>query len=181
MNWNKLRRMAISLPLAILAACLMIGVSELGYIQTSQLLTNMTRANDIRTSINVLHRDMLNAETGLRGYLLTNNQEYLEPYYSGNKRIYSTLDEIREKIEPTRVNMDIYAPLTRNINRKMAEMDLSLKLFQEGNSDALKFLMFTDMGNNDMERIRSLSNSLDTNILQEMQALQQEPLRHQRT
>lgn len=174
MNWNKLRRMAISLPLAILAACLMIGVSELGYIQTSQLLTNMTRANDIRTSINVLHRDMLNAETGLRGYLLTNNQEYLEPYYSGNKRIYSTLDEIREKIEPTRVNMDIYAPLTRNINRKMAEMDLSLKLFQEGNSDALKFLMFTDMGNNDMERIRSLSNSLDTNILQEMQALQQE-------
>lgn len=166
--------MAVSLPLAILAGCLMISISELGYVKTSQLLTNMTRANDIRTSINVLHRDILNAETGLRGYLLTNNQEYLAPYYSAHKNIDSTLEEIREKLDPSRVNMDIYVPLARNINRKMAEMDLSLKLFQEGNSEALKFVMFTDMGNSDMEQIRTLSNQLDANILQEMESFQQE-------
>ena len=70
--------------------------------------------------------------------------------------------------------MDIYVPLERNINRKMAEMDLSLKLFQEGNSDALKFVMFTEMGNSDMEKIRTLSNRLDSNILQEMNNVQRE-------
>ena len=174
MNWNKLRRMAISLPLAVLAAGLMIGISELGYKKTSQLLTDMTRANDIRTSINVMHRDILNAETGLRGYLLTNNPEYLAPYRDAHKNIFSNLDEIRTKLVPEPDNMEVFVPLARGINRKMAEMDLSLKLFQEGNSDALKFVMFTDLGNSDMEKIRTLSSRLDTNTLQEIQSIQYE-------
>ncbi len=41
-------------------------------------------------------------------------------------------------------------------------MDLSLRLFREGNADALKFVMFTDMGNTDMSNIRELARKLDT-------------------
>ncbi|MDO4592222.1 MAG: CHASE3 domain-containing protein, partial [Comamonadaceae bacterium] len=80
MNWTKLRRMAISLPLAVFAACLMIGISEYGYKRTSQMLTNLTHAYDTRTSVSLLMKEMLDAETGLRGYLLTNEEEYLAPY-----------------------------------------------------------------------------------------------------
>jgi Predicted periplasmic ligand-binding sensor domain len=101
--------MAISLPLAILAACLMIGVSEYGYKQTSELLTNLTRAYDIRTSISVLMKDMLNAETGLRGYLLTNDPKYLEPYQEASKDISRSLENIRKNIENDPSKSDVFS------------------------------------------------------------------------
>lgn len=172
MNWTTLRRMAISLPLAILAACLMIGVSEYGYKQTSELLTNLTRAYDIRTSISVLMKDMLNAETGLRGYLLTNDPKYLEPYQEASKDISRSLNNIRQNIENDRTKSDVFMALSQSIGRKTAEMDLSLKLFREGNADALKFVMFTDMGNSEMNSIRTLSHQLEEAVVQEAQRYQ---------
>lgn len=166
--------MAISLPLAILAASLMIGVSEYGYKQTSQLLTNLTRAHDIRASTGVLIKDMLNAETGLRGYLLTNDTKYLQPYQEASKDIYRSLENIRRNVQHDNQKMDVFMQLSQSIGRKTAEMDLSLKLFREGNADALQFVMFTDMGNSDMNNIRTLSQQLEETVKQEAQHYQDE-------
>lgn len=167
MNWNKLRRMAISLPLAALAAGLMIGVSEYGYKQTSQLLTSLTRTYDIRTSISILIQEMLNAETGLRGYLLTNDPKYLEPYQKATQNIFLTWDGIQKNLGKDNIESDVLMPLSQSINRKTAEMNLSLRLFREGNADALKFVMFTDLGNTDMNSIRALSLELDEAVVQQ--------------
>lgn len=52
-------------------------------------------------------------------------------------------------------------------------MDLSLKLFEEGNADALKFVMFTDMGNKDMNGIRSLARQLDAMMASDVQQYEQ--------
>lgn len=161
MKWTQLRRMAISLPLAVFAACLMIGISEYGYKRTSELLTSLTRTYDTRTSVSLLMKEMLDAETGLRGYLLTSNEEYLQPYNEAVKGINRSLERIRKQLADSRERVDLFVPLSRSINRKTAEMDLSLRLFREGNADALKFVMFTDMGNKDMADIRDFSKRLD--------------------
>ncbi len=172
MNWTKLRRMAISLPLAVFAACLMIGISEYGYKRTSQMLTNLTHAYDTRTSVSLLMKEMLDAETGLRGYLLTNEEEYLAPYNEAVKNLNQTLERIRHQVKPSSELMDLFVPLSRSISRKTAEMDLSLRLFREGNADALKFVMFTDIGNKDMASIREFSRKLDALNSQEAAAYQ---------
>lgn len=172
MNWTKLRRMAISLPLAVFAACLMIGISEYGYKRTSQMLTNLTHAYDTRTSVSLLMKEMLDAETGLRGYLLTNEEEYLAPYNEAVKNLNQTLERIRHQVEPSSELMNLFVPLSRSISRKTAEMDLSLRLFREGNADALKFVMFTDIGNKDMASIREFSRKLDALNSQEAAAYQ---------
>lgn len=39
---------------------------------------------------------MLNAETGLRGYLLTGDDRYLQPYNEAVATINSNLDELRQ-------------------------------------------------------------------------------------
>lgn len=162
MKWTQLRRMAISLPVAIFAACLMIGISEYGNKQTSQSLSNLAHAYDTRTALSTLTKEMLDAETGLRGYLLTSDENYLKPYNEAIQNISSTLQRIRQLIETTPQGMEFFVPMSHSINRKTAEMDLSLRLFREGNADALKFVMFTDMGNTDMSNIRELARKLDT-------------------
>ena len=162
MKWTQLRRMAISLPVAIFAACLMIGISEYGNKQTSQSLSNLAHAYDTRTALSTLTKEMLDAETGLRGYLLTSDENYLKPYNEAIQNISSTLQRIRQLIETTPQGMEFFIPMSHSISRKTAEMDLSLRLFREGNADALKFVMFTDMGNTDMSNIRELARKLDT-------------------
>lgn len=162
MKWTQLRRMAISLPVAIFAACLMIGISEYGNKQTSQSLSNLAHAYDTRTALSTLTKEMLDAETGLRGYLLTSDENYLKPYNEAIQNISSTLQRIRQLIETTPQGMEFFVPMSHSISRKTAEMDLSLRLFREGNADALKFVMFTDMGNTDMSNIRELARKLDT-------------------
>ncbi len=162
MKWTQLRRMAISLPVAIFAACLMIGISEYGNKQTSQSLSNLAHAYDTRTALSILTKEMLDAETGLRGYLLTSDENYLKPYNEAIQNISSTLQRIRQLIETTPQGMEFFVPMSHSISRKTAEMDLSLRLFREGNADALKFVMFTDMGNTDMSNIRELARKLDT-------------------
>ena len=162
MKWTQLRRMAISLPVAIFAACLMIGISEYGNKQTSQSLSNLAHAYDTRTALSTLTKEMLDAETGLRGYLLTSDENYLKPYNEAIQNISSTLQRIRQLIETTPQGMEFFVPMSHSISRKTAEMDLSLRLFREGNADALKFVMFTDMGNTDMSNIRELAHKLDT-------------------
>lgn len=162
MNWTKLRRLAISLPLAILAACVMVGISEYGYKKTNQSLTNLTHANETRTAVSMLVKEMLDAETGLRGFLLTGDEKYLQPYNDAVKNINQSLTNIHNQLIGAPQAMDLFAPLASSINRKTAEMDLSLRLFRQGNGDALKFVMFTDMGNTDMSNIREYSNKLIT-------------------
>ena len=174
MNWTKFRRMAISMPLAILAACLMIGISEYGYKQTNQLLSNLTHAYDTRTSVSMLMKDMLDAETGLRGYLLTGDEKYLAPYNDAVADIHQSLEQIRRQLQDSSEKMDLFMPLSRSISRKTAEMNLSLKLFREGNADALKFVMFTDMGNKDMNDIRDYSHRLDVAMTQDARSHEQE-------
>ena len=64
-------KMAISLSLAILAALTLIGINEVGYTRSSSALESIHRSQQTRSTLNQLLRNMLNAETGQRGFLLT--------------------------------------------------------------------------------------------------------------
>ncbi len=173
MNWRKFRHLAIGMPLAILAAGLMIGTSQYGYQQTSKSLSELTHTYDTRTETSTLLRDMLDAETGLRGYLLTHDAQYLQPYSNAISHIHQSLEVIRQQVDNTPQKLALFIPLAQTIQRKTAEMDLSLKLFEEGNADALKFVMFTDMGNKDMNGIRSLARQLDAMMASDVQQYEQ--------
>ena len=160
MNWTQLRRMAISLPLAIFVGCLMVGISEYGYKQTSASLTSLMHADDSENATHALIKNVLEAETGLRGYLLTNDDKYLQPYISALKETNDALERIRIHVQELPDGNALFTELARSVSRKSAEMDLSLKLFREGNIDALKFVIFTNTGNSDMDSIRGLSQQL---------------------
>lgn len=160
MNWTQLRRVAISLPLAIFAGLVMVAINEIGYKQTSQSLSYLTRTHDTSVAVQQLMEQMLDAETGLRGYILTRNAKYLEPYTQGVRHINASLDKMRDLLAYSPEALELYTPLVTSVNRKTAEMELSLKLFQDGNADALKFVMFTDMGELEMDQIRKLTGDL---------------------
>jgi signal transduction histidine kinase len=160
MRWFPKPKMAISLALALLAACILIGINETGYDQSTNALDEIAEASRTRNSLNRVLQYVLDAETGSRGYLLTGDPRYLEPYNAAVSEIGHQLDSLRVTYT---ANPDEYATLgalTRNVQRKLAEMDLSVRMRKQGNEDAWKFVLMTDVGKEQMDAIREQATKL---------------------
>ncbi|MDR0226157.1 MAG: CHASE3 domain-containing protein [Burkholderiaceae bacterium] len=160
MRWINFRRIAISLAFAIVAAILMVSINEASYKRSTNALEAMTQTQSTRTKISQLLRLMLDAETGLRGYLLTGEERYLDPYSKANTAINQTMDELRQVFIYDPQELAVFTPLTRQVERKMSEMELSLRLYRQGNEEAWRFVMFTDVGMENMDAIRDYTGKL---------------------
>ena len=149
-----------SLGLALLAALVLVGINEAGYRQSSKALAEISQAQEARFAIGALLQDVLDAETGQRGYLLTGEARYREPYDSAIKDIGVHLARLRVLYAERPAEQVQLAQLADHLSRKLAEMDMSLRLAREGNPDASRFVLTTDVGREEMVRIREQAAAL---------------------
>lgn len=177
MRWTNIRKIAVSLTIAVIAAVLMVSINEAGYKRSLQALETLTQNQSTRAKLNVLMQQMLDAETGLRGYLLTGEDRYLSPYTSAITAIGGSMDELRKVFIMDPKDLATFTPLARQIERKTSEMELSLRLYQQGNTEAWRFVMFTDVGVENMEAIRthiqSLMRSIDQRVKSNLSDIEQ--------
>ncbi|MBN9410101.1 MAG: CHASE3 domain-containing protein [Burkholderiales bacterium] len=152
--------MAISMPLAVLAVCLLVIINETGYSRSTAAVADMARAQQTRAGLSSLLQYMLDAETSQRGFLLTGDVRYLEPYERVSDEISRTLQALRSNYLDNPSDLDEYSRLTRHIERKMSEIDVTVRLRREGNEDAWKFVVTTDVGQEQMEQVRSQAQKL---------------------
>lgn len=155
-----LPKMAISLPLAVLAAAVLIFINEVSFRQSTAAAANIEEAQQTRSALNKLMQHVLDAETGQRGYLLTGEARYLEPYTVAAAEINQNLDNLRQLFMPYGEQLAEFGAMSRHVSAKLAEMDLSVRMRKDGNEDAWKFVLTTDVGQEHMEAIRKQSARL---------------------
>ena len=162
-------RMAISLPLAVLAAAILIFINEASFQQSTDAIATMEEAQQTRGAINKLMQQILDAETGQRGYLLTGDVKYLEPYDAAVGDINQTLDTLSQLFAPHEVELAEFSLMSRHISRKLAELDLSVRLRKGGQEEAWKFVLTTDVGQAQMAAIRKQSSKLAASSIVRME------------
>ncbi len=155
-----LPRTAVGLILAVLAAGVLVGINETGYKESTQALERIDDYTRTRNAVNRLLQHVLDAETGSRGYLLTGDPRYLEPYNAAVAEISNNLDAMRDYYPDGDADATTLDQLTRNVQRKLAEMDLSVRMRKQGNEDAWKFVLMTDVGKEHMDAIREQAGKL---------------------
>jgi signal transduction histidine kinase len=163
MRWIAFPKMALGLTLAALAALALVGINEAGYRQSNRALAEVGEAQRVREVLSVLLQTIIDAETGQRGYLLTGETRYREPYDAAVKQVDGQLAALQALYgnrpkETARLN-----ELSKHVSRKLAEMETSVRLRRDGNEDAWKFVMTTDVGREEMEAIRKLTGELISN------------------
>jgi CheY-like chemotaxis protein/CHASE3 domain sensor protein len=94
------------------------------------------------------------AETGQRGYLLTGNDRYLEPYQSAVTAAASRIEAARSLTTDNPVQQANIRQLERHIDAKLAELDETIKL-RRVNAQAAMAVVATDRGKTEMDAIRS--------------------------
>lgn len=164
-----LPKMVISLPLAVLAAAILIFINESSFQQSTAAVANIEEAQQTRSAINKLVQQMLDAETGQRGFLLTGDPRYLEPYNTATADINQNLDVLRQLFAPSPEQLSDFDLMSRHVSRKLAEMDLSVRMRKEGNEDGWKFVLTTDVGKEQMEAIREQSVKLTASSIRKME------------
>ncbi|AMO24183.1 hypothetical protein GCM10027034_16240 [Ramlibacter solisilvae] len=153
-------RTTVNLALALLAALFLIGINETGFVQSTQSLDSIVEASRQRASLNRVLQHMLDAETGSRGFLLTGDPRYLEPYNAAISDISQQLDGLRTAYPADSEESVVLSQLTRNVQRKLTEMDMSVRMRKQGNEDVWKFILTTDVGKEDMDAIRTQASKL---------------------
>ena len=151
-----LRRWYI-LPLALIVAAALIVANEMGYQQSINTGDEMTLATMKRRNLNVLLQQMLDAETGQRGYLLTGQAAYLEPYERASAAINASLDTLRKQYSEGSKSRETLSRLARTLSRRLGEMDVTVKL-RRTSVDAQNWLaaVETGVGKELMDSIREL-------------------------
>ena len=164
-----LSKMLISLPLAVLVAALLIVVNEVGFQTSRTAMAQIDKAETTRATINKLLQQMLDAETGQRGYLLTGDERYLEPYNAALADVNQNLDELRSLTSTSPAELTEFSMMSRSMSRKLAEMDLTVRMRKNGQTDAWKFVITTDVGLQQMDAIREQANKLASASIQKLE------------
>lgn len=145
----------VSLLLGLLAAVAVVGFNEMGYRRSAGAVHQMSAYDRARGALYGLMQSLLDAETGQRGFLLTRDARYLEPYQKSIENIHEQLDSTRALFSRTNEETADFKTLGERIERKLVEMETTVRLGRSGSDDAWKFIIGTDVGNDLMSEIRA--------------------------
>ena len=87
----------------------------------------------------------------MRGYLLTGDAQYIEPYAQSAKGVETHINELHQLLADAPEDSSDFTELSSLIARRISELDLSLQLRRSGNEDAWRFVLSTDVGLKNME------------------------------
>ncbi len=144
-----------ALLLALLVAMLFYANSA------SQLLMELQEYSWQAAKIDALRIELLNAETGARGFLVTGDADYLDPFRGSVMTMNAILSDIDKHPEQPRLNAKEYAHLKRVINAELAALSEAIDIRQK-NLDPPEAVM--DRGKRTMDEIRDSLNRLEARL-----------------
>jgi signal transduction histidine kinase len=157
---RRFRASAFTFPLAVVTALALMAISESSYRASVASLDRLGELAVARINNLVLMRQVLDAENGQRGYLITGRPEYLAPYRAAMDNIGQTMKILNDFYATEPHQVADYTTLATLVNKKLSEMDTTIQLRTEGRDAAWKALIETDIGREQMEAIRIASERL---------------------
>ena len=91
---------------------------------------------------------MQDIETGQRGFLLTNQEHYLEPFNSGTVSLEAYIATVRRLATDNLAQQERLNQLEPLIAEKLAEIKQTIKLAQNQQQEAALTIVLTDYGKN---------------------------------
>ena len=144
----------------IIALVLMTIISIVVYINLNSLLKNselVEHTHEVIADGNLLLMYMIDQETGMRGFAITGDEEFLEPYTQGRQNFSTLMGELKIKVNVARLKkIEI---ISNNWNTKVAQEYITMrKNIQKGENQRLKLfeLINSGTGKKEMDNFRQL-------------------------
>ena len=161
-NWTFGKKIAAGFALALL---LLIAIGAISYRSFAKLATTsewVTHTHQVLEHISGLYGQLKDAETGQRGYIVTGDEAFLEPYQTGSASVANVLKELRQLTADNpnqQKRLDAAEPL---IAAKLAELKETIDLRRKGDFDGSVKIVKGGEGKRYMDETRRILDEMDS-------------------
>jgi len=145
----------LGFALAILAVILIAALSFLSLASRASTSAAVTYTLQVNEGLQSLLSTLKDAETGQRGYLLTGEESYLDPYTNAKAQLPTEFARLRIIVGTDTTAQQGVDALERVAKDKMDELESTVVLRREGNTAGALTIVRTDRGKAAMDRFRS--------------------------
>jgi CHASE3 domain sensor protein len=154
-------QMVVPALLALIACNAYLAMNHLRRVQEISALTLESSA--IQAELSAVLKDITDMEAGQRGFLLTGNPAYLQPYTDAKGRIGTDSVSLRTGLSNrTQSARSLESQIESLATSKQNEMERSINLRQQGYRRRSFNLVDTDEGKGYMDEIRRIASSVSS-------------------
>jgi CHASE3 domain sensor protein len=140
---------------------IVVAVVGSGYItyRYNALLTDtrkhVAHSLEVTTAIDDLLIDLVDVETGQRGYLITGDSHYLEPYKAAGERLSEAFADLRRLVADEADQLASLDRIAGLSGQKLAELAATILVRRSEGFDAARSIVESNAGKDTMDRIRA--------------------------
>ncbi|MBE9208293.1 methyl-accepting chemotaxis protein [Nostoc sp. LEGE 06077] len=130
---------------------------------TNSLIDSNTWVNNtyaIKAQLKELEKFLIDAETGQRGFIITKEERYLEPFNVAKIKLKDTFSEINNKILDNSSQIRTLREIENLSQIKMMELETTINMKRVGKEKELLALILSDKGKKLMDEIRVKMNKM---------------------
>jgi signal transduction histidine kinase len=149
-------KVIVPLLLGVALSMAILVFSELGFRRLEAANRTMAVSLEMQSTLHEVLALIVDAETSQRGYLLTAQPEYLDPYRTALPKIDDRFNRLRA-LAAKHANPEQTERIARFntlIGKKLAELEATLALYEKAGRDAAFELISTGIGQRTMDQIR---------------------------
>jgi PAS domain S-box-containing protein len=144
----------LSIALILLLAIL-VAAAVLAFRQTSAQ-ADVQRSIEVINDLNRVMTGLLDAETGQRGYILTNDSRYLEPFAKAAPDVLAEIQRLQQAAQDDAQTAASLTTLRSFAEQKLAELRETISLEQQGHHDEAVARIRAGVGRELMDRVRAV-------------------------
>ncbi|MEW5967544.1 MAG: CHASE3 domain-containing protein [Pseudomonadota bacterium] len=169
----KARRIQFSITLLLLGGLLLFVLVAISGYQTLQAVAQTTalraQARESLLQSRTVMGLLKDVETGQRGFILTGDPAYLEPYESGLAQIGPAYDGLAQRLATLSIEIAPTAGLRQLIDRRLALARRNVEIRRQIGFDAAQALVMSEDGRRVMDAIRARFEHLDRLLRSEIE------------
>ncbi|MDQ2889438.1 MAG: CHASE3 domain-containing protein [Gemmatimonadota bacterium] len=155
-------RLKLSAALGVALVILLVGVASLYALRESANAAAAVQHTElVHVQLERTLTTILNAETGQRGYLLTHDTAYLQPYVSARTDAQGELAALRQLTTDNQLQQRRIDSLDLATDAKLVQMNETVVLTQSGQADSALKIMRTGVGAQLTAQIRRLIATME--------------------
>ena len=152
---KSVNRQVLALFIAPAVLVLFIGILSLrATISYENASNQVERSHTAEANLARVFDDLQDAETAQRGYLLTGEDTYLQPYQASVERVQPDLQTLGKSIDSDQGQQQRFKTLEQQISQRLAALASDVQTDQTQGADAALRQIDTDTGKNLMDGVR---------------------------
>ena len=164
------RGMLAGFVVAVLATLVIALVNYRTAEVRSRTVEAMDQTTMAMRQLNLFMSSLKDAETGQRGYLLTGDEAYLQPYHLAQGALQRYMAQLKELTDGNAVQRRLVLQIDDLHREKLRELSDTIETRRQRGDEAALALIRTDSGRAIMDRIRDQASDLSTLLNQQLVA-----------